>query len=116
MRFGFAIILLCLAIFGCKNAAQKKPEYLINEDKMVHIMVDMHLVESASNLKILEPDSGNSKYFEHYASIFTTYGIEKWQFDSSLFYYSTKTKQMDSIYNRVLENLYELESQVNSDQ
>jgi len=83
---------------------------------MVNIMVDMHLVETAANLKVYPPDSAQQLYQNDFASIFLTHGVTQEKYDSSLFYYSTQTDQMNVIYDKVLENLSELESEVNSDQ
>ena len=92
------------------------PEYLIDKDKMVSIMVDMHIVETAANLKIYPPDSAQQLYQNDFASIYLTHDVSKEKFDSSMFYYATQTDQMNVIYDKVLENLSELESEVNSDQ
>ena len=107
---------LGLVSSSCQEKKKETPAYLVDENTMVDVMVDMHLVETASNLKLIEPDSSTVKYNEYFASIFSSHGINKVEFDSSLFYYSTQTEQMSVIYDKVLERLYELESEVNSDQ
>lgn len=77
-------------------------------------MVDMHLVETAANLKVFPPDSAQQMYYDHFESIYLSNGITKTKYDSSLYYYATQTDQMNVIYDKVLENLSEMESQVNS--
>jgi hypothetical protein len=106
-----------LFLSSCKQEDQaKSPKDLISEDKMVSIMVDMHIVETASNLKVFPPDSAQQMYHDYFESIYLTHGVTKSGFDSSLYYYATQTDQMNVIYDRILENLSEMESQVNSDQ
>ncbi len=83
---------------------------------MVSIMVDMHIVETASNLKVFPPDSAQPLYQNYFESIYLTHEVTKAGFDSSLFYYSTRTDQMNVIYDRILEQLSLMESEVNSDQ
>lgn len=103
-------------LFSCQEKAEKKPDNLLNEDQMVAVMVDMHLVETAQNLKVIEPDSTNREYNQLFESIFVSHGVTKAKYDSSLYYYSTRTDEMNVIYDKVLEKLSELESQVKSDQ
>lgn len=114
MRFLPSILLVLL--FSCQETTEKKPDYLLDEDKMVSVMVDMHLVETAQNLKVIEPDSANLNYDRMFESIFVSHGVTKTAFDSSLYYYSTRTDDMNVIYDKVLEQLSELESEVKSDQ
>lgn len=83
---------------------------------MVALMVDMHLVETAQNLKLLGTDSLQTKYQQYFNSIFESHSTSKADFDSSLYYYSTNTDRMNAIYDQLLEELYELESEVKSDQ
>ena len=117
MRYCSILGLIMLLWLGCKPKPNVDiPDYVLSEDKMVDVMVDMHLVETALNLKIMVPDSNNSKYDQQFESIFISNEISKSTFDSSLYYYSTQTGQMNAIYDKVLERLSELESEVNSDQ
>jgi hypothetical protein len=117
MRTCLLTALLAIVGFGCGPKVDSKvPSYVLSEEKMVEVMVDMHIVETALNLKIMTPDSNNTEYDQRFASIFVSNDIRKEQFDSSLFYYSTRTGEMNKIYDKVLERLSELESEVNSDQ
>lgn len=108
------LVISCCLLLSCNNTNKKTPDYLLEQDQMVELMVDMHLVETANNLKLISPDSSTLRYQEMFASIFETHGISKMEFDSSLFYYATQTQQMDTIYDKVLEELYEMESEVNA--
>ncbi|MFC2175457.1 DUF4296 domain-containing protein [Bacteroidota bacterium] len=117
MRFSrfLLLCLLILSVAGCTNKKEAKPDALIEEGKMVKIMTDMHLVETAQNLKIIQPDSANANYLALFESIYKTHQVSKSQFDSSLFYYSGQPEQMNELYDKVLERLYELESEVNAE-
>jgi hypothetical protein len=119
-RLPFFLFSVSLFLFSCQGEKQEKkvekPTYVIDQDKMVSIMVDMHIVETASNLKVFPPDSAQQMYQNSFESIYLTHGVRKTQFDSSLYYYSMQTDQMNVIYDRILEELSQLESEVNSDQ
>lgn len=116
MRAPVPFILCVFLLFSCQEKTEKKPENLLNEEQMVAVMVDMHLVETAQNLKVIEPDSTNREYDQLFRSIFASHGVTKAQYDSSLYHYSTRTDEMNVIYDKVLEKLSELESQVKSEQ
>ncbi len=111
---GFFLVVLALA--SCEEKEPELPAYLLAEEDMVSIMLDMHLVETAQNLKLIDNDTTLRRYQQYYAAIFRTHETTRADFDSSLFYYTTKTDQMSVIYDKVLEELSELESQVKSDQ
>ncbi len=115
-NFGFLLVAGSLLLFACKEKHPKTPGYLLNEETMVAVMVDMHLVETAQNLKILGVDTMQTRYQQYFNAIFESHEITKTEFDSSLFYYTTQTEQMNVIYDKVLEELYELESEVKTDQ
>ena len=115
-RFVPLFFLLSILVLSCNEKEPEKPAYLLDEEEMVSVMVDMHLVETAHNLKLIGPDSTNAEYNSYFNSIFASHQISKVDFDSSLFYYSTRTQQMNAIYDKVLEELYEMESEVKSDQ
>lgn len=102
---------------GCQEGGSNQaPEYLLSEEKMVDVMVDMHLVETAHNLKLMGTDSTYTEYLEKFNSIFESHGVTKADYDSSLMFYTSNTQQMPVIYDKILEELYELEAQVKSDQ
>ncbi|MDP6907896.1 MAG: DUF4296 domain-containing protein [Flavobacteriales bacterium] len=101
----------CLLLSSCEDKEPKTPDYLLSEEQMVSVIMDMHLIETANNLKLIPSDS---VYQADFSSIFSTHEVSKEAYDSSLFYYVTETDRMDKIYDKVLEDLYELESEVKS--
>lgn len=109
-------LFLFVILMACNEPKPEQPDYLIDEEKMVELMVDMHLVETAQNLKLMGVDSTNRRYQQYFNAIFESHEVSKVDFDSSLHYYSTKTERMNDIYDKVLEELHELESEVKSDQ
>lgn len=116
-HFKAAIVLsVVILVVSCQEKKVEAPSYLIDQETMVDVMVDMHLVETAQNLKMIGADSTTVPYHEHFESIFESRGLTKTDFDSSLFYYTTQTEQMPVIYDKILEELYELEAQVKADE
>jgi hypothetical protein len=96
-------ILICV-FFSCNSAVEnpKKPENLISEEKMVDIMYDVFLLNSAKgvNKKLLE---NNGVFPEQY--VFEKHKIDSIQFANSNNYYAYDTKTYESILNRIKEKI-----------
>lgn len=96
-------ILICV-FFSCNSAIEKpkKPGNLISEEKMVDIMYDVFLLNSAKgvNKRILE---NNGVFPEQY--VFEKYKIDSAQFANSNNYYAYDTKTYESILNRIKEKI-----------
>lgn len=115
MRIALFISVFVL-FFGCQKSGKDEPTNLVPEEKMVAVMVDMHLVETAHNMKLIGADSTYTEYLQTFNSIFESHGVSKADFDSSLMYYTASTEKMPEMYDKVLEELYEMEAEVKSDQ
>jgi len=96
-------IVICF-FFSCNSSIEKpkKPDHLISEDKMVDIMYDVFLLNSAKgvNKKILET---NGVLPEKY--VFEKYSIDSTQFAESNNYYVYNTKTYESILSRIKEKI-----------
>lgn len=97
-------IIIILLFFGCGNSIEKpeKPENLIPEDKMIEILYDAFLLNSAKGInKIKLEESGllPEKY------IFDKYQIDSTQFANSNNYYAYDTKTYESILKRLREKI-----------
>jgi hypothetical protein len=106
--------LLALTLFytSCNEDMSEKPPRLISRDKMVDILVDIHLSDAAfqsrrySNEKL-------SAYTESdfYYSILKKHHLADSVFETSLIYYSSKPKEFEKIYTRVINQLTVLEQE-----
>jgi hypothetical protein len=100
-KFVFIIISF---FFSCNAAIEnpKKPDNLISEEKMVDIMYDVFLLNSAKgvNKRVLEQ---NGIFPEQY--VFEKYKIDSTQFANSNNYYAYDTKAYESILNRIKEKI-----------
>lgn len=94
---------MCL-FFSCNPSVEKpkKPVNLIPEDKMVEIMYDVFILNSAKgvNKKMLEL---NGVLPEKY--VFEKYAIDSVQFVESNNYYVYNTKTYESILNKIAEKI-----------
>lgn len=96
-------LVVCL-VFSCNPSVEKpkKPENLIPEDKMVDIMYDIFILNSAKgvNKKMLELNGILPKDY-----VFEKYSIDSTQFAESNNYYVYDTKTYESILNKIAEKI-----------
>lgn len=91
-------------LFSCSND-NRKPDNLIDEQKMSEMLVRIHLAESKSSNSMLPSDSAIFYYKTLEDSIFTKYGVSKEQYIESYMYYMKNVEKMDKIYTRVIDSL-----------
>lgn len=93
-----------MLFFGCNNVIEKpkKPDNLIPEDKMVEIMYDVFLLNSAKGVNKIKLEE-NGVLPENY--IFEKYQIDSLQFANSNNYYAYETKTYESILNRIKDKI-----------
>src|SRR5210317_2241798 len=97
-------IIIIMLFFGCNNVIEKpkKPDNLIPEDKMVEIMYDVFLLNSAKGVNKIKLEE-NGVLPENY--IFEKYQIDSLQFANSNNYYAYETKTYESILNRIKDKI-----------
>ena len=110
MRNKAFVLFVVLLIVSC-NKVQKppKPDSLISEDQMVHMLFDLSLLSSAkgTNKKLLEKKGVNMSNY-----IYEKYNIDSTQFASSINYYTYNLETIQSIYKRVEDSLNILKKQL----
>jgi hypothetical protein len=105
-------VLLVLLLFNtsCNEDMTGKPPHLISRDKMVDILVDIHLSDAAFQTRRYSNTQLNA-YTESdfYYSILKKHHLVDSVFEISLLYYSSKPKEFEKIYTRVINRLTVLE-------
>ena len=102
----FLYLFIGLLLVSCyKVEKPKKPENLIAKDKMVHILLDMSILNSAKgiNKKTLE-----NKGVDLQKHVFEKYGIDSLQFANSNYYYTYQIDEYKDIYVKVRDSLNKL--------
>ncbi len=100
---------------GCKESGViPEPEGLLSQDEMVAVLTDIHLIEGARTGLVIMGDSVGGVN-EHYKAFFEKHNVTQAQYDSSFVYYSKNPKIFDKIYERVIENLSVIESEIHVD-
>ena len=100
------LFIFFLLFIGCSHKNNNSvPKDIIAHDKMVNVLVDFYLVESANNLSKMQGDTAKPGYADLFETIFKKYSITKADYEKSMKYYTENTKQLDNIYDEVLAKL-----------
>jgi hypothetical protein len=111
-RIIFSLLALLLTNISCKEDLSGKPPHLISRDGMVGILVDIHLSDAAfqsrrySNERLMRYTES-----DFYYSILKKHHMIDSVFETSLIYYSSKPKEFEKIYTRVINRLTEIEQE-----
>ncbi|MGI4749750.1 MAG: DUF4296 domain-containing protein [Janthinobacterium lividum] len=104
MRF-YNILFSLLLLFLCACNREPKPDNLIEEDRFVPLLVDIHLADGYLSTKPQMPDSLAYRANGLYAAIFKRHQVDSAQFKKSYQYYAVHLEQMGKIYTAVLAQL-----------
>lgn len=106
-------VLLLFGIFfvACKSGEESSdtPENILTKNKMVEIMVQVHLAEAALNLNLNDNKAGETKVYQ---DIFRKKNVSKNQYEESLKYYTEHPEKMVEIYDEVLNELSRMQAEV----
>jgi hypothetical protein len=99
----YIIFLLFFIIFGCgKNAT---PSGILDEDRMVEILIDIHLAEGLVSTFPINYDSSRALYPFLEQRVFEKHQLSDTVFMESLQYYLRDPKKMDRLYARTIDSL-----------
>ena len=102
MKFIKGIVLVLLLGFGCSKAEVEEAP-LIPDEKMINILVDLHIAESAIlSANKSQKDSIGSLYF---AQVFEMHGIQDSLFYKNLNLISKNPNRTEAIYEKVVEQI-----------
>lgn len=100
------IFYILIFLFGCQTEQFKDDKIIIGKQNFTHIIKAIHLAEAKYEInKNKNIDAAKNLLKIEYDSIFKRYSIEVNDFERSIKHYSTKTNELDEIYENVLEEL-----------
>ena len=105
----FVFILLSV-FFSCTEQAEKKPTHLLSDAQMIDILTEIHLLESAVKLNLIEGlknDSLNIR--DYYDALFMTKPYSYKEFQESFSYFSKRPSQMEVFLDSVLIRIQMME-------
>lgn len=96
-----SIIILILS--SCVH--QEKPQPVIPEDKLVHILKDIMIIEAGVNRAFDPKINKDSLASPYYQAVYKKYGVTFGQFNYSYKQYQKHPEYMDSLFVKVLDQL-----------
>lgn len=107
------ILFLAVAVvFSCSEPPVEKPENLIEQDRMIDILVDVHMAEAAFNSR-RHRDSlvERSNSADFYYSVLQKHEVQDSVFERSLVFYASQPRQFEKMYRKVMNQLTEIEQE-----
>ena len=104
MAFRIFLFLTFFLIFSCKNDAIDNKKY-ISKEKMVKILIDIHLIEEKVNQLNFSKDSSKVMFDMLEKEIFQKYNLTDEDYRKSYSHYFFNPKELDDIYQSVIDSL-----------
>lgn len=116
------VILCCVMLFGvmvsCKPKEKDtvpKPDIVLSENQMVNLIFDATLAESSMNFERSKGHDFSSLKDTLYDLILAKHNISLDLFEENLSWYNQHPENMEVIYNKVIDKLQALKTEVMSD-
>lgn len=103
MKKSAVIFLTMILSYSCSK--NPKPEGLLPEDKMVEILVDIHMAEGMVSSLPIPYDSSKKLYPIFEKEVFAKHEISDSLYMESFEYYLRDLKTMERIYERTIDSL-----------
>jgi hypothetical protein len=95
------LVITSLLFISCKQ----KQEYLIPEDKMIDILVDIHVSDGVLNTESFTYDDKSLRPENYYKNVLDKHQINRLEFDSALAQYTRDRVNYLKMYEKVIEKL-----------
>ena len=102
IKIKYFIFLTFFIMVSCQNNTEQG---VIPKDKMVDILIDMHIYEEAINELSYEKDTLKSLFKMKELEIFESYSVTEEMYRKSYSYYFFNPKELDNIYQVVIDSL-----------
>ncbi len=100
----FALALLVSACAKQEEAAPP-PQGLLSKDKMVAVLVDIHVAEAMINAEAQDVAAAKALYKQYESAIFDKHAVDSAAYFASYGYYLTGMDKMKEIYDVVVDTL-----------
>lgn len=103
-------VVFSIVFSSCIEQVEKQSRHVLSESQMIDALVEVHLLESASQLNMLEGtrnDSLNLK--DYYMALFESKPYSLEEFRTSFTFYSQEPKVMEALLDSVLTRIQMME-------
>ena len=105
MKNFFLVLLLSLLFYTCTSPVSPPPPGLLSDQKMVSILIDLHVAEAKVERLGVMTDSGAIYYKNLQKAVFKKHKITEKEFFKNYDYYLVNVSELDKIYEKVIDSL-----------
>jgi hypothetical protein len=113
MKQLYLILFVFTILISCNR--EKLPEGILGKNKMIPILIDIHLSESITNQRFALGLTQDSLPENLYLSICKKHNVDRKTLENSLYYYGRNPEKFTGIYNAVVDQLNEMEIEAKKD-
>ena len=113
MKQLYLILFIFTLFISCNR--EKLPEGILGKNKMIPILIDIHLSESITNQRFALGLTQDSLPENIYLSICRKHNVDRKTLENSLYYYGRNPEKFTKIYDAVVDRLNEMEIKVRKD-
>lgn len=92
------------SIFLVSCTSENRPEGIVERNKMVDVLTDVHLVNGYSST-VMDLDTVKKVTATYLNMVYKKHGIDSVQFKKSLQYYSRNPQMLSEMYDQVIKKL-----------
>ena len=108
--YRYFVFILLTVFFSCTQQVEKKPAHLLSDAQMIDALTEIHLLESAVKLNLIEGlknDSLNIR--DYYEALFDIKPYSYKEFQESFTYFTKSPSQMEFFLDSVLIRIQMME-------
>ncbi len=108
MQFINKSLLLCatlLLFISCASKSKKTPATILKSDKMVAVLIDIHLADAAVNLSNYGQSNLPNDKEKLYSQVYLKHQLDKKIVEESFAYYSQNPEEFEKIFDDVITGL-----------
>ena len=97
------VFILLTVFFSCTQQTEKKPTLLLSDVQMIDALTEIHLLESAVKLNLIEGLNNDSLNIrDYYEALFDTKPYSFKEFQDSFTYFTKSPSKMEGFLDSVL--------------
>ncbi len=106
-------LITILTIVLLQSCSNQNNSNIINEDKFVDILVDIHMADATLAVKGYSVTSDSTRIRLFYSDVLKKHNVSQKQIKNTIDYYTSNTKQFVKVYKQVSEKIVKLENEYN---
>ena len=97
---------LCILTFFINTSCDSgMNQNIIEKEKMVEILIEMHLMEESIDILELNADTSKALFNIKEQEIFDNYSVTEKEYRESFSYYFFNSNNLDNIYGNIIDSL-----------